>query len=75
MAKDQRTRYQGVYVRHGKGCAALLGRRCSCRPGYMARVWDRSAGRQLRSPTFKTAEAARHWRVDTLAKLDPGVSS
>ncbi len=72
MAKDQKTRYQGVYVRHQRDCAANAGRRCGCRPGYMARVWDRAERRQIRSPTFKTAEAAKNWRTDTINKLDRG---
>lgn len=72
MAKDQQTRYQGVYVRHQRGCPANQGRRCGCRPGYMARVWDRASHRQVRSPTFRTAEAAKNWRTDTINKLDRG---
>lgn len=72
MGKDLKTRYQGVYVRHQRGCAALEGRRCGCRPGFMARVWDRAHRRQIRSPTFRTAEMAKNWRTDTLAKLDRG---
>lgn len=72
VGKDQATRYQGVYVRHQQKCAAAGGRRCSCRPGYMARVWDRASRRQIRSPTFRTAEAAKNWRTDTINKLDRG---
>lgn len=72
MAKDQRTRYQGVYVRHQDSCASHAGRRCSCRPGYLARVWDRAAGKQRRSPTFRSIDAAKNWRADTIGKLDRG---
>jgi hypothetical protein len=39
---------------------------------YMARVWDRAEHRQISLPTFRTAEAAKHWRIDTLNKLDRG---
>lgn len=38
----------------------------------MARVWDRAAGRQLASPTFRSIDAAKNWRNDTIAKLDRG---
>lgn len=72
MAKDLKTRWEGVYVRHQKGCKAPAGGRCSCSPGYMARVWDRARGEQLRSPTFRSAGAARSWRADTLDKLSRG---
>lgn len=72
VARDLQTRWEGVYVRHRKGCQAPEGRRCSCEPGYMARVWDRARGEQLRSPTMRSAAAARAWRSDTLDKLSRG---
>ena len=74
MARDRRTRYEGVYVRHRKGCPAGESdrARCRCQPGYMARVWDRVRAEQLRSPTFRTAAAARAWRSDTMDKLARG---
>jgi integrase len=72
VAKDMRTRWQGVYARHQRDCRAPYGGRCSCRPGFMARVYDRAQGRQLRSPTFRAGQAAYSWRLDTLAKLDRG---
>lgn len=72
MGKDLKTRYQGVYVRHQRSCPALEGKRCACRPGYMARVWDRARQRQVRSPTLHNIEAAKNWRTDTIAKLDRG---
>jgi hypothetical protein len=72
VAKDRRTRFEGVYVRHRKSCRADAGARCSCQPGYMARVWDRAHAEQLHSPTFRSAAAARAWRNDTLEKLARG---
>lgn len=72
MAKDLATRWQGVYVRHQKHCPAATGGRCACTPGYMARVWDRSQAKQLRSPTFRSPAAARSWRGDTVDKLARG---
>lgn len=72
VAKDQRTRYQGVYVRHQRGCPGARGGRCSCRPGFMARVYDRATGKQVRSPTMRSAAAASSWRSATLAKLERG---
>lgn len=75
MAKDIKTRWEGVYVRHRKRCGASEGRRCSCDPGYMARVWDRARGEQLRSPTFSgrgAAAGARQWRAKTLEALARG---
>jgi integrase len=72
VARDLQTRWEGVYIRHRKGCQAPDGRRCTCEPGYMARVWDRARGEQLRSTTFRSAAAARAWRSDTLDKLARG---
>lgn len=72
MAKEQRTRYEGVYVRHRNLCPANEGGRCSCKPGYVARVYDRATGKQLVSPTQRSMEAARRWRQETQRMLETG---
>lgn len=72
MTREQRTRYEGVYVRHRNGCAANDSGRCSCRPGYIARIYDRAQRKQLVSPTQRTLEAARRWRSETARMLERG---
>jgi len=42
---------------------------------YRARVFDKAAGRQLRSPWTSTLAEARAWRVDALAALQAGTLS
>jgi integrase len=68
-----RTRWPGVSIRHRKGCPALQGSRCRCRPGYIARVWDPSRRRPAHSPVLYAPAEAVNWKQDTLNALRSGV--
>jgi integrase len=63
----------GIRRLHSAGCPAKVDddRRCRCRAGYEASVYDRRAGRKIRK-TFPTAAAARTWRLDALQALRRG---
>lgn len=72
MAREMKTRYDGVWVRHRARCPALLDRRCTCKPSYIARVYDRDSRRKVASPSYPTADAARSWRTDKLQTIRDG---
>jgi integrase len=70
--KDTTTRYQGVYARHKTGCAIERSKRCSCKPSYWGRAYDRDA-RKLRNTAFMSTPAeARNAREDLLRDLRAG---
>ena len=73
MPRDVRTRWAGVYARHRDGCPAP-GRRCRCRPGYFAAVYDRRLGRAVKSPHFPSPQAAAAWRSARMAGQGGGAS-
>lgn len=58
MSVVERTKHEGVYKRHGRGCSG--GDACRCRPTYQAKV-TLPGGRQ-RSKTFTNQAQARSWR-------------
>jgi hypothetical protein len=65
MPRDTRTRYQGVFARHQKRCQLEQGgERCTCKPSYWGKVYDRAQGSPVRTRRFKTGEAARNARAD-----------
>jgi integrase len=72
--RDTRTRYQGVYARHQERCALSTrsGDRCTCKPSYWGKAYDRGRRQALRTRRFATAEAARNARADLQASLDRG---
>lgn len=72
--RDTRTRYQGVYARHQERCAlsTRTGDRCTCKPSYWGKAYDRARSRPVRTRRFATAEAARNARADSQASLDRG---
>lgn len=72
MGKDTRTRYQGVFARHRKGCALERDRRCDCRPSYYGVVYDRAAGKHRKTTRCGTATAARNARADLAGAVDRG---
>jgi hypothetical protein len=73
MPSDTRTRYQGVFARHQKRCQlGQGGKRCTCKPSYWGKVYDRAQGKPVRTRRFRTAEAARNARADLQARLDRG---
>jgi integrase len=74
MAREVKTRYEGVWARHRESCRAPDGGRCSCKPGptYIARVYDRPKKRHVPSKSYPTVDAARSWRRDKLDAIDRG---
>jgi integrase len=72
--RDTRTRYQGVYARHQERCALSTrgGDRCTCKPSYWGKAYDRARRRPVRTRRFASAEAARNARADLQASLDRG---
>jgi integrase len=71
-SRDIKTRYQGVYVRHRKGCPANEDARCRCTPAYFGVVYDRRIKRTVKTKRMTTADAARNARADLTAALDRG---
>jgi hypothetical protein len=63
-APDKRTRWPSLVVRHQVGCPAHAGKRCRCRPGYVARVWDPTRRRSVSSPTFRTPSEGLAWQLE-----------
>lgn len=75
QGKDTRTRYQGVYARHRKGCALVNGGvRCSCRPAYWGRAWDRTTQKTIKTAMLPTAGAASSARNALIQELRQGVT-
>jgi integrase len=72
MPKDTSTRFQGVYARHKKGCGIEQGSKCSCKPSYWGKAWDRAAGRAVKTALLPTPSAASHARGDLLDELKRG---
>jgi integrase len=62
---------EGVVVRHRRGCTALEGRACSCRPAFQAQVWSPRDGKTIRK-TFATPGDARAWRAEAQTALRRG---
>jgi integrase len=61
---DKRTRWPSLVVRHQVGCPAHEGKRCRCRAGYVARVWDPARRRPVSSPTFRTPSEGVAWQME-----------
>ena len=72
MAKDTRTRYQGVYARHKQGCKLEDGDACSCSPSFWGKVWDRGGGKHRKTRLLPTITAARSARTDLETSLKAG---
>jgi hypothetical protein len=64
-------RYQGVVLRHARGCRLRQGGRCSCTPTYQAQVWSARERKTIRK-TFPTLAAARAWRQESQVALRQG---
>lgn len=67
----RRSRYQGVVLRHGRGCASRQGGRCSCTPSYQAQVWSARDRKTIRK-TFRSLREARVWRQESQVALRRG---
>ncbi len=72
MPKDTKTRYQGVYARHKKGCAVEGDGPCNCKPSFWGKAWDRAAGRHRKTRFLQTIAAARSAKSDLEKTLRAG---
>ena len=80
--RDTRTRWQGVFARHQEGCAVEhlpdaptpgeLSRKCSCKPSYYGKVYDRALKRYVVTKRCSTVAAARGARKSLLDLLEKG---
>ena len=65
------SKYEGIEIRHQKGCRARTGSRCNCDPSYRASVYNPRAGKRVKR-THRTLAGAKSWRVDALGALKSG---
>ena len=72
VPRDTKTRYQGVYARHKTGCAIERSRRCSCKPSYWGKAYDRDARKSRATPFLATPAEARTARDDLIRDLRAG---
>jgi integrase len=72
MAKDTKTRYQGVFARHKAGCRLEDAKRCNCSPSYWGKVWDREAKKSRITAFMRSPIAARNARNDLLRDVRDG---
>jgi integrase len=73
--KDTKTRFQGVYARHRQACALTRGgERCSCRPAFWGRAWDRATQKTIKTAMLPTAGAASGARNSLIQELKQGVT-
>ena len=57
------SKYEGIEIRHQKGCRSMTGARCGCHPSYRASVYNSRTGGRVKR-TFPTLAAAKNWRAD-----------
>lgn len=72
MGKDTKTRYQGVYARHQKGCAVEAEQTCDCTPAYFGVVYDPAIGRTRKTTHRRLVGEAREARRDLLEAVRKG---
>lgn len=72
MAKDTKTRFQGVYARHKQGCAVERDLDCSCSPSYWGSAWDRGRGKAVKTVLLPTVTAAVKARADLKTTVSSG---
>ncbi len=70
--RKRRSRYEGIVLRHARGCRSRRAGGCSCRPSYQAQVWSSREQKTIRK-TFPTLAAARTWRHESQVDLRQGV--
>jgi integrase len=73
VAKDTKTRYQGIYARHRIDCALENGGRCDCSPSYWGQAWDRAVGKPRKTKACASIAEARNARADLEATLRAGM--
>ncbi len=69
---DTKTRYQGIFARHRKGCSVERDRPCNCTPSYFGTAWDRVAHRTRKTRRFRLISEARPARADLQDSLRKG---
>jgi integrase len=75
VARDTKTRFQGVFARHREACRVSAGAApsaCNCAPSYYGVVWDRAARKTRKTRRFKRVMEARNARKDLAASLSEG---
>jgi hypothetical protein len=75
VARDTRTRFQGVFARHREACRVSAGAApsaCNCTPSYYGVVWDGAACKTRKTRRFKRVMEARNTRKDLAASLSEG---
>jgi integrase len=68
---QRKSRYEGIVLRHGRGCRSRDGGRCSCDPSYQAQVWSAREKTTIRK-TFRSLGDARTWRHESQIALRKG---
>jgi integrase len=68
----RRSRYEGIVLRHARGCRSREQGCCSCAPGYQAQVWSAREQKTIRK-TFRTLADARAWRHESQVALRKGM--
>jgi|tagenome__1003787_1003787.scaffolds.fasta_scaffold20975094_3 integrase len=77
VARDTKTRFQGVFARHQESCRVSAGgepKSCNCTPSYYGVVWDRAARKQRRTRRFRGVTEARNARKDLVDALSRGTA-
>jgi hypothetical protein len=69
--KGRRSRYEGIVLRHARGCRSRERARCSCSSGFQAQVWSAGERETIRK-TFRTLAEARAWRHESQVALRKG---
>ena len=72
MPRDTSSGYAAVYARHKKDCATLRKSKCPCKPSYYGKVWDRSAGKHVKTRMLTSPSAAAQARRDLADMLAKG---
>ncbi len=68
----RRSRYEGIVLRHTRGCRSRDGARCSCTPTFQAQVWSARERKTIRK-TFRELGEARAWRHESQTALRKGL--
>ena len=68
---QRRCRYEGIVLRHARGCRSREGGRCSCDPSFQAQVWSAREQKTIRK-TFRVLSEARDRRHRSQTALRQG---
>ena len=69
--RRRKSRYEGIVLRHARGCRSRAGGGCSCTPTFQAQVWSARERKTIRK-TFATLSEARAWRQESQVALRKG---